>query len=230
LDKKRPGKAKSLSQVLALSGQPPASAFSYLRMLVPLQYLDSLLNTDYEKLIGFINPVAHLEKHYERLDRGDIINTILAVDRETFLPDDLLFKIDIATMAHGLEARSPLLDHHLVAFMAGLPGNMKLRQLKKKYIFKQALKDVLPVQVLTRRKRGFDVPVSHWLKSELQDACRDALSPSGLIADIFETNKLKNMFKDHLSNRKDWGRFFWMILMLHSWSKVFLRDGTACQK
>ena len=230
LDRKRPGKAKSLSQVLALSGRPPASVFSCLRLLVPLPYLESLLNPDYEKLIGSIDPVDHLTKHYERLDRGDIVNTILAVDRETFLPDDLLFKIDIATMANGLEARSPLLDHHLVTFVAGLPGNMKLRRSKKKFIFKETLRDVLPAQVLRRRKRGFDVPVGRWLKSELQNVCRDALSTSGLIAEIFETDKLKNMYEDHLNDRKDWGRFFWMILMLHSWSEVFLKDGTALQK
>jgi len=230
LDRKRPGKAKSLSQVLALSGQPQALIFSYLRLLVPLSHLRSLLHPDYKKLIGSIDPVDHLTKNYERLDGGDIVNTLLAVDRETFLPDDLLFKIDIATMAQGLEARSPLLDHHLVKFVAGLPGNMKLRKFNKKYIFKEALKDILPAEVLNRRKRGFDVPVGHWLKSELLDVCRDVLLTSDLIAEIFKTDKLNSMFEDHLNDRKDWGRFFWMILMLDLWSKAFLRDGTACQK
>ena len=150
---------------------------------------------------------------------------MLAVDRETYLPDDLLFKIDIATMSHGLEARSPLLDHHLVTYVAGLPGNLKLRGLKKKYILKEALKDVLPPHVLKRKKRGFDVPIGRWLKDELKEACQDAISDNGLIADMLEKNKLEKMFEDHLRDHKDWGRFFWMILMLHVWFDLFFKDG-----
>jgi asparagine synthase (glutamine-hydrolysing) len=154
---------------------------------------------------------------------------MLAVDRETYLPDDLLFKIDVATMSHGLEARSPFLDHHLVKYVARLPGNLKLRGWKKKYILKQALRDVLPPQVLNRRKKGFDVPIGRWLKDELKETCRDALSDNGLIADVFEKNKLEKMFEDHLRGHKDWGRFFWMIVMLHLWFELFFEDGKILQ-
>ena len=224
LNQKKAGKAKSLSEVLALTGSSPASVFAQLGLVISVPYVDSLINPNFKNMIGTGNALAHLLECYENHYSGDTVNTMLAVDRETYLPDDLLFKIDIATMSHGLEARSPLLDHHLVKYVAGLPGNWKLRGLEKKYILKQALRDVLPPQVLKRRKRGFDVPVGRWLKNELKEACRDALLDNGLIADIFKQNELEKMFEDHLHDHKDWGRFFWMILMLNLWFELFFKD------
>jgi len=229
LDQNRAGKTKSLSEVLALSGRSPASAFAQLGLVTPASYVDSLINSNFKDLIGTENPLAHLLRCYEKHYSGDTVNTMLAVDRETYLPDDLLFKIDIATMSHGLEARSPFLDHHLVKYVAGLPGNLKLRGWKKKYILKQALRGVLPPQILTRRKRGFDVPIGRWLKNELKEACQDALSDNGLLVDIFKKNKLEKMFEDHLHNHREWGRFFWMILMLHLWFELFFKNGEILQ-
>jgi asparagine synthase (glutamine-hydrolysing) len=230
LDQKRAGKVNSLSEVLALSGGSPASAFAQLGLVIPVPYVDSLINPNFKNLIGTGNPLAHLLRCYEKHYNEDTVNTMLAVDRETYLPDDLLFKIDIATMSHSLEARSPLLDHHLVRYVAGLPGNLKLRGLKKKYILKKALHDVLPPHVLKRKKRGFDVPIGRWLKDELKETCRDALSDNGLIADMFAKNKLEKMFEDHLRGHKDWGRFFWMIIMLHLWFEHFFKNGEPLQQ
>jgi asparagine synthase (glutamine-hydrolysing) len=230
LDQKRAGKVNSLSEVLALSGGSPASAFAQLGLVIPVPYVDSLINPNFKNLIGTGNPLAHLLRCYEKHYNEDTVNTMLAVDRETYLPDDLLFKIDIATMSHSLEARSPLLDHHLVRYVAGLPGNVKLRGLKKKYILKKALHDVLPPHVLKRKKRGFDVPIGRWLKDELKETCRDALSDNGLIADMFAKNKLEKMFEDHLRGHKDWGRFFWMIIMLHLWFEHFFKNGEPLQQ
>jgi asparagine synthase (glutamine-hydrolysing) len=227
LERKEPCKANSLSQVLALCGRPPAEIFSHLKLMLPRMQLDALLSPDYKALVGWFDPINHLVNCYGNFDRRDTINTMLAVDRQTYLPDDLLFKIDIASMSHGLEARSPFLDHHLVEFAAGLPGSYKLRGLKKKYILKKALKDILPEQVLKRSKRGFDVPVSGWLRGELEEHCREAFTSRGLVADLFKTNELAEMFEEHVAGRAEWGRFFWMILMLHLWSETFLKGETG---
>jgi len=127
-------------------------------------------------------------------------------------------------MSHNLEARSPLLDHLLVEYAAGLPGYLKLRGWQKKYIFRKAMKDVLPPQVLNRKKRGFDVPVGRWLKGELREVCQDIFSSNGLIGEIFRVDKLEEMFRRHLTDREDWGRFFWMILMLHLWLKLYFQS------
>jgi len=225
LDQKKQGKAKSLAQILALSGKSRARNFGHLRRVATLAVTESLLTNDYKELIHGFDPISHLVECYERLDCGDIVNTMLAVDRENFLPDDLLFKIDIATMSHGLEARSPFLDHHFVEFAAKLPGHLKLNRWRKKYILKKSLKDILPHQVLQRRKRGFDVPVNHWLKGELKDLCRDAISSKNLITELLQADKLKEMFNDHLTGRQDWGRFLWAVLMLHLWSEAYMKKG-----
>ena len=230
LDRKKPGKCKSLAEVLALSGKSPAGIFSHLRLITPLPLIDSLLNPDFMELVGQLDSVGHLQRCYERFDNGDTVNTMLAVDRGTFLPDDLLFKIDIATMSHGLEARSPFLDHHLVEFVAGLPGGLKLRGWKKKYILIEAMRDVLPAQVLKRRKRGFDVPVGCWLKSELREVCQDIFSSKGLITEILRRETLEEMFRDHLTDRKEWGRFFWMILMLYLWSEAVIGERSVVRR
>ncbi len=229
INPRRSGKVKSLFQVLAHSGNSPAGVFSRLREVTPSIILDALLRPDYKKLVGDIDPLGHLLEYYERFDGGDHVNTMLAVDQGTYLPDDLLFKIDIATMSHGLEARSPLLDHLFVEFVAGLPGNLKLRGWRKKYIFKKALKDIVPSRVLNRRKRGFDVPVARWLKGELRELCQDIFSDSSLITEIFMKNKLEEMYEHHLADREDWGRFFWMALVLHLWLKVHFTDGSFLQ-
>lgn len=229
-DQKREGKAKSLSQVLALSGSSQARLFSHLRLTIPLLRLDSLLTPDYKAEINGLDPVSHLAVCYQKFDTGDMVNTMLTVDKKTLLPDDLLFKIDVATMSHGLEARSPFLDHHLVEFVAGLPGNLKLKGWKKKYILRKALSDILPKRVLERRKRGFDVPVGSWLKNELRELCQDSFSSQGLITEIFQKDKLQEMFEDHLGSREDLGRFFWMTLMLHLWSSTFFRERTDAQE
>jgi asparagine synthase (glutamine-hydrolysing) len=230
LDQKRPGKIKSLSQVLALSGRSQARIFGNLRLAVPMILMDSLLNPDYRALVGRFDPTSHLVECYQRYDRGDTANTMLAVDQRTFLPDDLLFKIDIATMNHSLEARSPFLDHHMVGFAAGLPGNLKVRGWRKKYILKEAMKDILPDQVLKRRKRGFDIPVGHWLREELKEICEDAFTSKGLVTELLQKNKLEEMFEDHVAERKEWGHFFWMVLMLHLWSETFLKGSTIAQR
>jgi asparagine synthase (glutamine-hydrolysing) len=151
---------------------------------------------------------------------------MLAVDRETFLPDDLLFKIDIATMSHNLEARSPLLDHLLVEFVARLPGHLKVRGWQKKYIFKKALRDIVPSRVLKRKKRGFDVPVDRWLRGELREVFQDMFSSNSPITEICSKDKLEGMFKSHLAEREDWGRFLWMILMLNLWLDLYFGNGS----
>jgi asparagine synthase (glutamine-hydrolysing) len=155
LNQKKPGKCQSLAQVLALSGKSLARIFGYLKLIAPLIQIESLLSEDYREMVREIDAIGHLVEFYERFDRGDHINTMLAVDRKTFLPDDLLFKIDIATMSHGLEARSPFLDHHLVEFAAALPGHLKLKGINKKYILKRALKDLLPAYF---QQKSLNVP------------------------------------------------------------------------
>src|SRR5205823_2116667 len=103
----------------------------------------------------------------------DLVERTLAVDVETYLPGDLLVKMDIATMAHSLEARSPFLDHEFMELCASLPSAMKLRGRTTKYVLKRALADTVPTSVLDRPKMGFGVPIDRWFRREMKDYVRD---------------------------------------------------------
>ena len=100
---------------------------------------------------------------------------MLEVDVATYLPDDLLAKIDIATMAHSLEARSPLLDHELMEFAASIPAELKVRGTREEVVLRDALRGWLPDEILDRPKQGFGVPLGDWLRGDLRDWARDVL-------------------------------------------------------
>ena len=216
---KSDGKFKSLAQVLSLGGNPIEYIFAHLRLAIPHGKLNSILNPEFYALVRRLNPVDHLIKHFKGLDNNDTINTMLAVDQRTFLPDDLLFKIDVATMAHGLEARSPFLDHQLIEFVNRIPGRLKIRGLKKKYILKRAMDGILPAELLERPKHGFDVPVSGWLKGILKELCENIIHNNYLISQLFQKKRLWDMFTEHKNGVYDHGRFLWIIIMLHFWSE-----------
>jgi asparagine synthase (glutamine-hydrolysing) len=221
LNQKSDGRLKSLSQVLSLGGNPIEYIFAHLRLAIPYEKFNSVLNPEFLVLVNSLNPVDHLIKYFKDLDNNDTINTMLAVDQRTFLPDDLLFKIDIATMAHGLEARSPFLDHQLIEFVNRIPGSQKIKGLKKKYILKRAMNSLLPAELLKRPKHGFDVPVSAWLKGILKELCEDIIQNNHLISQLFQKHQLLDMFTEHNNGVHDHGRFFWTIIMLHFWSEQF---------
>src|SRR5205085_6544805 len=104
-----------------------------------------------------------------------VVDAALLTDTMTYLPNDLLVKVDIATMAVSLEARSPFLDHHVIEFAASLPEKYKLRGLTTKYLLKRVLKRLLPAENLERRKMGFGVPITHWLRGRLAPFMRETL-------------------------------------------------------
>jgi asparagine synthase (glutamine-hydrolysing) len=218
---KTDGKLKSLSQVLSLGGNPLEYIFAHLRLTIPNAKLIFVLNPEFLEHVNNLNPIDHLIKYFRNLDNSDLINTMLAVDQRTFLPDDLLFKIDVATMAHGLEARSPFLDHQFIEFVNRIPGNQKIRGFKKKYILKRAMNGILPARLLKRPKHGFDVPVSEWLKGVLNELCEDIIQNNYLIGQLFQKNQLWDMFTEHNNDVHDHSRFFWTIIMLHFWSEQF---------
>ena len=105
----------------------------------------------------------------------DDVNRLLDLDTQSYLPDDILVKVDIASMAHALEVRAPLLDHVLVEWMAGLPGSLKLRGLRGKRLLRKVARGLVPDAILTRKKKGFSMPVDHWFRADLRTLARELL-------------------------------------------------------
>jgi asparagine synthase (glutamine-hydrolysing) len=143
----------------------------------------------------------------------------LAVDLETYLPECLMTKVDVASMAVSLEARSPFLDHEFVEFVAGLPGRWKLRGVRgTKWILKEAYRGVLPDQILDRPKMGFGIPLGRWFRGPLKGLFQETvLSESARAWGVFRPGALAALWEDHQSGRRDHGYKLWALLMLELW-------------
>jgi asparagine synthase (glutamine-hydrolysing) len=137
-----------------------------------------------------------------------------------YLPGDLMFKVDIASMAHSLECRSPFLDHRLAEFAATLPDSYWLSPVKRtgKRLLKTALADILPAEIFKRRKMGFAAPVDRWLRGPLSAKLEDLLTgPDSRTTEFLERNVIKNTIADHRENRSDNAYRLWSLLMLELW-------------
>jgi asparagine synthase (glutamine-hydrolysing) len=154
---------------------------------------------------------------------ADPVDTPLAVDVQSYLPYDLLVKMDIATMASSLEARSPFLDHKVMEFCALLPGGYKLRRMTLKYLLKQAGRRLLPPEVLQRRKMGFRVPVESWMRSEWRPWVKDLLlSPQALKRGYFEPEALRQVVQAQLDGHGEQAFRLWNLVWLELWHREFL--------
>jgi asparagine synthase (glutamine-hydrolysing) len=153
----------------------------------------------------------------------DPVDASMAVDVESYLPYDLLVKVDITSMANSLEARSPFLDHEVMEFAARLPVDLKLRGRESKYLLKRAFADLLPVENVARRKMGFGVPVGEWFRGELKELLRDALlSEQARERGYFDENAVERMVDEHLESRVDHSGQLWNLMMLELWHREFL--------
>lgn len=152
-----------------------------------------------------------------------ILDTVLLTDLMTYLPNDLLVKVDIASMAVSLEARSPFLDHHVIEFAASLPPEMKLRRFTTKYLLKRVLKQLLPRENLERRKMGFGVPIGHWFRGKMQPFLREVLlSEKSLRRQMFKRDSIERLIDEHVRGERDYGHQLWTLLMLELWFQRFI--------
>jgi len=162
---------------------------------------------------------------YRESDAPDFGDATLGVDVGLYLPDDLLVKVDIASMAHALEARSPFLDHEFMEFAATIPFPLKIQGRVKKYILKKALTGTVPDEVLHRPKMGFGVPIDHWLRHELKDMAFDTLlSPRAISRGYFRADTVRRLLDEHVRERTSWHYLLWTLLMLELWHRTYI-DG-----
>ncbi|MDR3637925.1 MAG: asparagine synthase-related protein [Isosphaeraceae bacterium] len=162
---------------------------------------------------------------FETLGRGGLkgLDAILAADVRSYLPYDLLVKMDIATMASSLEARSPFLDHKLMEFSARLPYNFKIRGGVLKYGLKKVAQDFLPTEILNRRKMGFGVPVGEWLRGELRPLLEDALlSSESRLGQWLRHDSVRELVQAHVAGASDHTYRIWSLLWLELWLREFV--------
>ena len=141
------------------------------------------------------------------------------MDIKTYLTDDILTKVDRASMAVSLEVRAPLLDHHLMEQAARMPSALKLRGRCGKYIFKKAMASELPDGILHRRKQGFAIPLDRWFRQELRELAHEALFSS--TDGILEPKYLKTIWDQHQRGTYDRSQHLWAVLMFRKWKEAF---------
>lgn len=157
---------------------------------------------------------------------GDPLGRLMELDLRTYLPDDIFVKVDIASMAHSLEARSPLVDHHVVEYAAGLPSSFKIRGLVGKHILKKAFADLVPEPIIKRRKKGFSTPLVRWFRGDLRDFARDTLlSQSARERGLFDMDAVGDMLARHRDG-EDHGNRIWNLLCLEQWFREMI-DGRS---
>ena len=198
---------------------------SYARMMsyfLPEQKL-TIYSEEMRREVASLDSYELLYARHRESDAPDFLGRVLYTDTMTYLPGDLLVKVDIATMSNSLEARTPFLDHHLVEFAARLPTSLKLRGRVGKYLLRRAVADLLPESVLTRRKMGFGVPISAWFRGELRGLLRDTLlSQRAAQRRLFRPEAVKELLDEHDTGRGDHGPRLWALLMLELWWRRFL--------
>jgi asparagine synthase (glutamine-hydrolysing) len=159
----------------------------------------------------------------EECNNDDVVTRMQSVDTQLYLAEDILTKVDRASMAVSLEVRAPFLDPRVAEFAAALPCNYKLRGLKTKYILKKAVHDMLPPFVTRRGKKGFGVPVAEWLKEKLRPLARDLLSPERVRrAGVFNAEYVARLQNEHERGVANHRKLLWTLLMFELWHESFV--------
>ncbi|MDX6505130.1 MAG: hypothetical protein QOE29_2255, partial [Gaiellaceae bacterium] len=153
------------------------------------------------------------------------ITGLQLLDVATYLPGDLLYKADMASMAVSLELRSPFLDHRVIELGLALPNELKATPRRGKIALREAFADALPARIAGRRKAGFGVPISRWLREDLRPMVGDLLlDERARSRGQLRPETVKRLLDEHMSGRRDHGHRLWCLLMLELWQRLYLES------
>jgi asparagine synthase (glutamine-hydrolysing) len=174
------------------------------------------------------DPYAGLRRLAAEAPGRDRVERLISIYAETYLRDDILVKVDRASMACSLEVRAPFLDVELVEFLGRVPSSLKLRGLGTKRLLRLAMHGTLPPAILERPKKGFGIPVSAWLRDGLRELLEDELSPARLRAQgLFRPEPVERLVREHLAGRRDHRKALWTLLMFQLWHRSLPERGRA---
>ncbi|MCA1641895.1 MAG: asparagine synthase (glutamine-hydrolyzing) [Acidobacteria bacterium] len=178
-------------------------------------------------LAGRLTATERFVQIASRANANDPLAAMLYLDSKTYLPGDILTKVDRMSMAVSLEARVPLLDHKLIEFAARVPSALKMRGLETKYLFKRAVRGLVPDEILDRPKQGFGVPVARWINEELRERMRDTLaSRSAAARGYFDPRHVGRLLGEHERGRRDQSTALWALFMLELWHRAYADGAT----
>ena len=218
-------RAKTTFQALARSS---VEAYFNTVAIMPDEQRNKLFSAKMKQELGGYQAVNVFED-YARNAPGmaaeDPLALIEYLDMKTYLVDDILTKVDRASMAHSLEVRVPMLDHKYIEWISGIPSNLKLKGQMGKYILKKSLEPHLPNDVLYRKKMGFSVPLASWFRGPLRNRVRETLlGETFLDSGMFNTNYLTQIVEQHQSGMRDFSASIWTLMMLESFQRQVLQS------
>lgn len=209
-----PAGVRGRSTLLNIADHPAQAFFRSVSTVDPLEALE-LLGEEAREAVGDHDPSEAFRELWERPKGADDLYRAQYVDMRTWLPEDVLAKTDRASMAVSLEVRVPLLDHRLLERFAALPSSHKMRGMKGKRALRRALKGRLPEAVLSAKKRGFDTPVSSWLRGPLRSELESTLR--SLPEAWFKAEEISRVLSQHMAGHSDHGRLLWSLFVLERW-------------
>ena len=183
----------------------------------------AMVTGDVRRAVGAYSSVETIRRHMNAAT-GDDLDKLIYTDFKTWLPDDMLTKVDRASMAVALEVRVPLLDHEFVEYARRVPGSMKIEGGQGKAVLKSALEPYLDRELLYRQKQGFTPPLIEWLRGPLRPMMDDLLNaPNAFYADYIDRRAVTRAWRDHRSGLRNNAPLLWAVLMFEKWGSRFVR-------
>ncbi len=215
--------AKGSSLLKSLSLDPALAFYVSNSQIKDELWADIITDTTKENLASY-HPSQITTDFYEKCDGPDHLSKILYCDMKTYLPGDILVKVDRMSMANSLEVRAPILDYQLMDFASTIPSDLKFNHGEKKYILKEAFKDYLPDEILYRKKMGFSVPLAEWFRGEIKElAEKKIFNAAGGLCDFFNMEQIRKIWDQHQKQVKDHSTPLWSMLMFQMWWDVYMK-------
>lgn len=195
-------------------------------LLFPDQSRSSLYSQDYFTHLRNYDPYQRLMSHFSVASHLDVTARQQYVDVQAYLADDILIKVDKASMFNSIETRLPMLDQYLAEYVSSLPSTMRIRNGMLKYLLKKVAADLLPPEILTRPKQGFSVPIKHWFRGDLISYAQDLLvSQRAQQRGIFNSQFVCDLLKAHTNIRSvNYSKAIWALLCLELWFQVYMDE------
>jgi len=201
---------------------PEIRNYIWLGSFSPIEKKDLLSEEIYGK-IKLSDSFEDLKMHLAKTNAQNPLDRLLYLDMKFYLQEDILVKVDRASMANSLEVRPPFLDHTFVEFVVKLPPQLKLKGLTTKYIFKKAVKELLPKGIACRKKKGFGIPIARWFKNELKGFVLDVLAEDKINREgFFNYAYIKRLLDEHFEGKKDNRKQLWTLLVFELWYDRFM--------
>jgi asparagine synthase (glutamine-hydrolysing) len=223
----RPLRWKFLLRNLSLD--PELAYFNDMSLFTPADKR-GLFTDGFRQGLNGHDPFTAFRTHFDRVRGQDHLRRILYVDLKTWLPNDILVKMDRMAMANSLEVRSPLLDHHVIEFAAGLPSEMKYHGRTSKYLLKRFAERRVPPSVIHRPKMGFSIPLASWLRGELRPMAEDLLlSERALGRSYFQPETIRGMWTRHQEGQRNHAHHLWALMVLEMWHRMFVDESAPAE-